>query len=61
MLGREWADGQGAANLGARVMLMQAPGPRDGIGSLRRMVKWVVDENGDGDMLEAQAIAKAAE
>lgn len=48
-------------SLGGAATLMQAPGPQDGIEPLRRMVKWIVDENGDGDMLEAQAIAKAAE
>lgn len=52
---------QRLVSLGGAATLMQAPGPQDGIEPLRRMVKWIVDEDGDGDMLEAQAIAKAAE
>lgn len=51
---------QRLVSLGGAATLMQAPGPQDGIEPLRRMVKWIVDESGDGAMLEAQAIEQAA-
>ncbi|ARS27256.1 acyl-CoA reductase [Sphingomonas sp. KC8] len=48
---------QRLVSLGGAATLLQAPGPQDGIEPLRRMVKWITDESGDGDTLEAQAIA----
>ena len=47
---------QRLVSLGGAATLAQAPGPQDGIEPLRRMVKWIVDETGDGAQLEAQAI-----
>lgn len=49
--------GQRLVSPGGAATLLQAPGPQDGIEPLRRMVKWITDENGDGDALEARAIA----
>ncbi len=46
---------QRLVSLGGAATLMQTPGPQDGIEPLRRMVKWITDENGDAAMLEAQA------
>lgn len=50
---------QRLVSLGGAATLMQAPGPQDGIEPMRRMVKWIVDESGDGVALEEQAIALA--
>lgn len=51
---------QRLVSLGGAATLAQAPGPQDGIEPLRRMVKWIVDENGDAERLEAQAIGADA-